>query len=200
ALNRSEFRQNRLFAQVWAAAAWQSLGLSVSPLSPDQAIAVMAFTMGLHEKFNEAVLEYWHNFQYKTLHFLLTQAVGTLRDTQGWQCLDVSLEVCGVRYEAQLGATVRFGRFVPMSLSKKTSPCEEKATELEVRTCHGGEIWKVTSNTYNKEVLIPPFETFEVIGVTWEGEKTRIQLRSTGAYSSYNCEWLRGDSTGHSLG
>ncbi|TRZ10083.1 hypothetical protein HGM15179_017017, partial [Zosterops borbonicus] len=72
-------------------AEWQSHGSRVSPLSsPDQAIAIMAYTMpDVHRDFNAAVRvagrspqQYRKNFHYKMLHFLLTQALRTLRDAQ----------------------------------------------------------------------------------------------------------------------
>uniref|UniRef100_A0A8C3UJY2 NAD(P)(+)--arginine ADP-ribosyltransferase n=1 Tax=Catharus ustulatus TaxID=91951 RepID=A0A8C3UJY2_CATUS len=59
ALNRSEFQKNLLYAKVWpmAVAEWQKWGSPVSPLSsPDQAIAIMAYTMeDLYKEFNDKV-------------------------------------------------------------------------------------------------------------------------------------------------
>ncbi|NXA74308.1 NARE ribosyltransferase, partial [Thryothorus ludovicianus] len=128
ALNCSEFQQNPLFAEVWekAAAEWQRRGLPESPLSSDQAIAIMAYTMeGLYEKFNEAVRTagsssqvYRDKFHYKTLHFLLTQALVTLRDSQVLQCHDVFRGVRGVHFTAECGQQVRFSQFSSTSLSK----------------------------------------------------------------------------------
>ncbi|NXQ23147.1 NARE ribosyltransferase, partial [Peucedramus taeniatus] len=209
ALNRSEFQQNPLFAQVWvkAAATWQRQGPPESPLSPDQATAIMAFTMdGLYSEFNAAVRvagrsrqEYRDNFHFKTLHFLLTDALATLRDTLKGQCRHVFQRVCGVRIEAQLGGTVRFGEFTPALLSKPAGECPN-GTVVEVRTCHGVEIQLFTKHPEEEGVLIPPFETFKVSQVTQEGDKTQIQLQSTETFSKYNCEWLRGDTAGDSLG
>nr|XP_026654744.1 erythroblast NAD(P)(+)--arginine ADP-ribosyltransferase-like [Zonotrichia albicollis] len=209
ALNNSEFEQNEKFAEVWvkAAAEWQSRGTPVSPLSPDQAIAIMAFTMdGLSSMFNDAVRvaghshqEYRDNFHFKTLHFLLTDALATLRDAQKGQCRDAFLKVCDTRFEAQRGDTIRSGLFVPMFLSKPTGECPGE-TMLEVHTCHGVEIQFFTEHPEEKVVLIPPFETFKVTQYIQQGDKTQIQLQSTGTYSKYNCEWLQGDIAGDSLG
>ncbi|NXT09184.1 NARE ribosyltransferase, partial [Prunella fulvescens] len=209
ALNRSEFEQNKKFAEVWvkAAAKWQSRGPPESPLSPDQATAIMAFTMdGLSSIFNDAVRvagrssqEYRDNFHFKTLHFLLTDALATLRDALKGQCQDVFLRVCGVRFETQDGDTVRFGEFMPAFLSKPTGECSDD-TLLELHTCHGVEIQFFTEHPEQKGVLIPPFETFKVTQVTQAGDKTQIQLQSTETFTKYNCEWLRGDITGESLG
>ncbi|XP_059706295.1 erythroblast NAD(P)(+)--arginine ADP-ribosyltransferase-like [Haemorhous mexicanus] len=215
ALNCSEFQKNPLFAQAWvkATAEWQSQGSLVSPLSsPAQAIALMAYTMEdvyekcpnkkcLYEKFNGDVRaagrsrqEYRDNFHFKTLHFLLTQALVTLRDIWGPQCHDVYWGVRGVRFKAEQGDIVRFGQFTSVSLNGTTAKDFGIDTVFQVHTCHGVDIWEFSNYPNENEVLIPPFETFEVIEVSQEGGRARIQLHSTGAFSNYNCEWLRGGS------
>ncbi|TRZ14089.1 hypothetical protein HGM15179_013010 [Zosterops borbonicus] len=118
ALNHSEFQKNPVLAQVWpeAMAEWQRQGSPGSPLSSqDQAIAIM-HTMGAHGMFNIAMhvvgrfsQEYWDNFHYKMLHFLMTEALAMLRNSQKGKCLDVFHRECGVRFQARCGNTVRFG-------------------------------------------------------------------------------------------
>ncbi|XP_054504640.2 erythroblast NAD(P)(+)--arginine ADP-ribosyltransferase-like isoform X1 [Agelaius phoeniceus] len=209
ALNRSEFEQNPLFAKAWtkARATWQSRGSPVSPLSsPAQAIALMAYTVNeLYKEFNRAVRtagrsrqEYRDNFHFKTLHFLLTQALATLRVTRGPKCQNVYRGLCGVRFQAGYGDVVRFSRFMSASQNETASQQFGRDTMFQVYTCHGAEIWEFSNYTSEKEVLIPPFETFEVIKVSQEGESTWIQLSSNGTFSKYNCEWLQGDTTGGS--
>ncbi|NXR52538.1 NARE ribosyltransferase, partial [Hippolais icterina] len=211
ALNRSEFQQNPLFAEAWqkAAALWQRLAAPTSPLSLEQAIAVTAYMMNgrLHSTFNDAVREarrsaqhYREDFPYKTLHFLLTQAVVTLKDAQKEKCHEYLHFDCGVWVEAKLGDTVRFGQFKPIPLGGKNVPCPVE-TVIEVYTCHGVDIGSFTGKPGDLGLLlIPPFETFEVTVLSQEGDKSQIQLRSTGTRSNYNCEWQKGDSTGDSLG
>ncbi|XP_066193406.1 erythroblast NAD(P)(+)--arginine ADP-ribosyltransferase-like [Sylvia atricapilla] len=203
ALNYSEFQKNPFFAWAWteAVAEWQRRGSPVSPLaSPDQAIAIMAFmtysclrtvfTLSMRVA-GRSPQEYRDNFHYKTLHFLLTDALATLRGTQKGKCLDVLYRDCGVLFQAQHGNTIRFSQFTAMSLSKPTEGCTVE-TVFQVHTCHGVDIGLFSKYPENKEVLIPPFETFEVIQVTQEGNKSQIWLRSTGTFSKYNCEWLKG--------
>nr|XP_026654743.1 erythroblast NAD(P)(+)--arginine ADP-ribosyltransferase-like [Zonotrichia albicollis] len=208
ALNRSEFQQNEEFAVVWvkAAAKWQSRGPPESPLSADQATAIMAFTMTDPRTFNDVVhvvgrsrQEYRDNFRLKTLHFLLTDALATLRDAQKGQCREAFLKVCDTRFETQPGETIRFGHFMPVFPSKQIGECPGE-TMLELHTCHGVEIQFFSEHPEPEIVLIPPFETFKVTQYTQKGDKTQIQLQSTGTYSKYNCEWLRGNTTGDNLG
>ncbi|NXD03327.1 NRT2 ribosyltransferase, partial [Certhia familiaris] len=211
ALNQSEFQNNPDFAQAWAkaVAAWQSQSSSMSPLSPEQAIALMAYTMKdtkLYKNFNAAVRtagsspqEYRNNFQYKTLHFLLTQAVLKLREAQGQKCHDV-FRGSPDKFETQTGQEVRFGQFASTSVDRAVAEGYGTGTVFEVHTCHGVDIQAFSYDPKEHEVLIPPFETFKVTDVSQEGDKARIQLRSEKTYSKYSCEWLRGDNTGDSTG
>ncbi|XP_066193468.1 erythroblast NAD(P)(+)--arginine ADP-ribosyltransferase-like isoform X2 [Sylvia atricapilla] len=204
-LIRSEFQKNPLLAQAWEKAkdAWQRRGSPVSPLSsPEQAIAIMAYTMlDAYKDFNNAVhvagrssQDYRDKFHFKTFHFLLTQALVTLRNTQGPHCQDVFRG--GRRYTltAQSGDTVRFGRFTSTSLRKNTAECFGTDMILQVHTCHGVEIHQFSMYPEEEEVLIPPFEIFKVTNVTINGESHRIHLQSNGTSSNYNCEWLKGGS------
>ncbi|CAN8176884.1 unnamed protein product [Coccothraustes coccothraustes] len=204
ALNRSEFQQNPLFAQAWpnATAKWQSRGSPLSPLSSSaQAIALMAYTMDddVYKEFNDAVREagrsrqeYRYNFHFKTLHFLLTHVLQKLRSPN--ECLKVFRGVNRFQFEVKTGANIRFGQFASSSLDKTVAQGYGTDTMFEVHTCHGVDIQKYSFNQSEKEVLIPPFETFEVTKVTREGSTLNIGLRSTGNYSYYDCEWLRGGS------
>ncbi|NXF00228.1 NAR1 ribosyltransferase, partial [Menura novaehollandiae] len=210
ALNRSEFRPNGDFPQAWALAAaeWRVRGSPASPLSPAQAVALLAYTapVPLHRTFNAAVRaagrsrrEYRDNFHFKTLHFLLTDALATLRGRRGQRCHRVSRGVRGVRFEARPGRRVRFGHFASASLRGESSRAFGTDTEFQVQTCQGVAIREFSFFPDEDEVLIPPFETFEVTEVTnatKDGDGARIRLRSAGTQSNYNCEWLRGDTAG----
>ncbi|NXP95935.1 NAR1 ribosyltransferase, partial [Passerina amoena] len=213
ALNRSDFEQNPLFAQAWpkARAEWQNRGSPLSPLSsPAQAIALMAYTMNelkLYKEFNDAVRVAWNssqeyrdNFHFKTLHFLLTQALAMLRKAPTGKCQNVYRGVSEYRFQAKAGDIVRFGQFASASQSEITAETYGSATVFHVYTCHGAEISSFSKYPQEKEVLIPPFETFKVIEVGQEGQRAKIQLRSTGTFSKHNCEWLKGDATGDSWG
>ncbi|KAF4792054.1 Erythroblast NAD(P)(+)--arginine ADP-ribosyltransferase [Turdus rufiventris] len=216
ALNRSEFQNNTLFAEVWpkAVARWQTGGSPVSPLSSsDQAIAIRLFTMvDLYREFNDEVRvagrfpqEYRDNFHFKTLHFLLTDALATLRAAHKEQkCHLVFWGVDYIRYVAMPGDIVRFGHFISSSLSKSVAEMFGKTTVFQVQTYHGVDIKAFAEYPGVDEVLIPPYEKFKVTKVIPKGENVEIHLRSIGTYSTYNCEWLKGGDSlgpwGHPLG
>ncbi|NXQ75158.1 NRT2 ribosyltransferase, partial [Quiscalus mexicanus] len=196
-----EYQRNPHFARGWyhADAEWRKRGSHVSPLaSPGQAVAVMAYTMKyLYKEFNAAVRtaghssqEYRNNFHFKTLHFLLTNALGTLRHAQKGKCHHVFRGVRGVHFKTRRGQRVRFGQFTSTSLSKEVAQKYGTDTIFEVHTCHGVDIQAFSYDPGNREVLIPPFETFKVTKVTQNGQKTKISLRSTGTFSKHNCAWL----------
>ncbi|XP_009098312.2 NAD(P)(+)--arginine ADP-ribosyltransferase 2-like [Serinus canaria] len=201
ALFNFEFQVNPLFTQTWvkAEAEWHKRGSPVSPLvSPAQAVALMAYTTkDIYKDFNAAVRaagrsrqEYQNNFHFKTLHFLLTQALVKLKQAQNRHCHRVFRGVRDVRFQARRGQRVRFGQFTSTSLSKEVAQKYGTDSIFEVQTCHGVDIQAFSFYLSNREVLIPPYETFKVTKVTQDGKRARISLRSTGTFSKHNCAWL----------
>ncbi|XP_066060898.1 NAD(P)(+)--arginine ADP-ribosyltransferase 2-like isoform X1 [Chamaea fasciata] len=203
-LQRSDFLKNDEFASNWAKAMaqWQNRRSVSSPLTPDEAIALMAYTMkelNLYKRFNDAVREagssswkYRNEFHFKSLHFLLTRALQKLRRQN--DCKVVYRGVSGYQFEVNKDDKVRFGQFTSTSLSKTVPQEFGQDTMFTVNTCHGVDIQKFSMYPGEKEVLIPPFETFEVTGVSKIRYRTHIELRSTGNSSNYDCEWLKGGS------
>ncbi|NWV27537.1 NRT2 ribosyltransferase, partial [Origma solitaria] len=201
ALSLSEFGQNPLLARGWekARAEWEQRGSRVSPLSsPAQAITLMAYTMDdLHEEFNMAVRmaghspeEYWDKFHFKALHLLLTDALAALRAQQGQGRHCVYCGVRGVRFTARPGRRVHFGHFASASLCRGKARAFGSDTTFHVHTQYGADIHQFSCYRTEDEVLIPPFETFNVTSVTRRGDKVSIKLNSTGTHSNYTCEWM----------
>ncbi|NXB81350.1 NARE ribosyltransferase, partial [Donacobius atricapilla] len=208
ALNRTEFVPYGDYAEAWsrAVATWDSRPSPGSLLRPEQAIALLAYTMeeGLYLEFNRAVhaagrsrREYLDAFHFKVLHFLLTEALRELRDARGQpRCLHVYRGIDGIRFTGGLGRIVRFGQFASATLMRNVSDSYGTTTTFEVDTCHGADIRDFSNYPQEEEVLIPPFETFKVTNITHRGNSTYIHLRSHGVHSKYNCAWFQGDVPG----
>ncbi|XP_075598883.1 erythroblast NAD(P)(+)--arginine ADP-ribosyltransferase-like isoform X1 [Balearica regulorum gibbericeps] len=203
-LNRTEFT-DKDYAEAWkkGAAEWQSKPHHVSrvpALRREHAVALLAYTWQCdpYTKFNAAVRvagrsreEYLNTFHFKVLHFLLSEALRVLRDAQPQKCHHVYRGIRGIRFTAQQHQSIRFGQFTSASLRKVEALKFGKDTLFSVETCYGVLIRNFSFFTDEEEVLIPPFEIFEVTNITHNGNRAFIQLRSQGASSTYNCEWVK---------
>lgn len=206
-LNRTEFANNSVYAKTWtlAAAEWRSRQGRVPQLlalRPEQAVALLAYTLPepLYEAFNNAVRkagrsreEYLGAFHFKALHFLMSEALRTLRDAQPCRCHRVYRGIRDIRFTAQHHQRVRFGHFTSTSLREESTQPFGQDTLFSVDTCYGVSIRNFSYIPTEEEVLIPPFEIFEVTNVTRDKHRAFIQLRSQGTRSTYNCELVKGD-------
>ncbi|NXW54902.1 NARE ribosyltransferase, partial [Eurystomus gularis] len=202
-LNRTEFANNRVYAQAWtiATAEWRSRrGRVPQTLRPELAIALLAYTQEspLHREFNGAVREagrsrqhYLHDFHFKVLHFLLSEALRALRDAWPHHCHHVYRGVQGIRFTALHRQSVRFGHFTSTSLQRNRTLAFGQDTFFLVETCYGVPIKDFSFYPEEEEVLIPPFESFKVTDVAHERDRVVIQLRSQAANSTYNCELVK---------
>ncbi|NXG06375.1 NRT2 ribosyltransferase, partial [Sakesphorus luctuosus] len=208
ALNLTEFASNSDYSKAWGKATvkWQSRPSMGSRLRPEEAIALMAYTMeeGLYLEFNKATREggisrrhYLYNFRFKVVRFLLTKPLDDLRKEKSHpKCLHVFQGVEGVQFATEPRWIIHFGQFASTSLLKNVSEHYGTDTLFEVDTCHGANIQDFSYYLEEEEVLIPPFETFKVTNVSHQSHTTFIQLCSHGVHSKFNCAWLRGDIPG----
>ncbi|XP_010704570.1 NAD(P)(+)--arginine ADP-ribosyltransferase 2-like [Meleagris gallopavo] len=204
-VNYTEFTQNYVYANGWrkAAAVWQkSWGhLSHPPqLRREQAIAVLAYTAAgkLYQQLNAATRRggrshhtYLQSYHFKTLHFLLTQALQALRKSDPNECYNVYRGVGGIRFTAEKGRAVRFGQFTSTSLNKEVANQFGRDTFFEMKTCHGVPIKQLSFFEYEDEVLIPPFEVFEITNFSIVNGRNQIHLKSKEKKSNHNCELLK---------
>ncbi|NXO01676.1 NARE ribosyltransferase, partial [Rhinopomastus cyanomelas] len=204
-LNATEFRGNQLYADAWAVATqeWRSRqgrrGERPEVLRPELATAILAYTWDspLFQAFNEAVRaggrsrqDYLSRFPFKVLHFLLTEALRLLGGHQGHRCHQVYRGVHGVRFGARRDQLLRLGHFASASLREEKARSFGQDTFFLLETCCGVPVRDFSFYSSEEEVLIPPYETFRVADVSRDGAGVTIRLRSAGATSTYNCEWL----------
>ncbi|KAG8522899.1 GPI-linked NAD(P)(+)--arginine ADP-ribosyltransferase 1 [Galemys pyrenaicus] len=218
-LNLTEFQANKVYAEGWALASSQwrerqawgpEWGLSPTRLPPrppgfrdEHGVALLAYTANspLHKEFNAAVREagrsrahYLNHFPFKTLHFLLTEALQVLGRSQRLpRCHQVFRGVHGLRFRPTgPGATVRLGGFASASLQNVAAQHFGEDTFFGIWTCLGAPIKGYSFFPGEEEVLIPPFETFQVINASRPVQgPARIYLRALGKRSTYNCEYIK---------
>ncbi|XP_074006511.1 erythroblast NAD(P)(+)--arginine ADP-ribosyltransferase-like [Numenius arquata] len=204
-LHHMELKKNSVYAKYWniAKAEWQKKGGHVPKLPgmrAEHVVALKAYTHNgtLYQTFNAAVREagrsrnqYLYKFHFKTLHFLLTQALKILRNAQP-MCYNVYRGNRNIHFTAKPHDLVRFGQFASTSLLKQKAAQFGLDTFFSVYTCYGFPIKSFSFFPNSNEVLVPPYERFEVINIMKQGKTTHIQLRAKGTYSKYNCEWVKG--------
>ncbi|XP_072201251.1 NAD(P)(+)--arginine ADP-ribosyltransferase 1-like [Excalfactoria chinensis] len=201
-VNRTEIAMNKLYADTWkkASAEWQercSRRSDCPQLTQEQAIAVLAYTDngGMYKQFNNDTRQgrrsrqhYLESYNFKVLHFFLTQAVQALRESDPKKCYPVYRGVRGIHFTAEIGTDVRFGQFTSTSLQKAATKQFGQDTFFEATTCYGVPIKKLSFFEDQDEVLIPPYEVFEVTSITTINGRPQIQLHSKGPKSFHNCE------------
>uniref|UniRef100_A0A8C1DRV5 NAD(P)(+)--arginine ADP-ribosyltransferase n=2 Tax=Cyprinus carpio TaxID=7962 RepID=A0A8C1DRV5_CYPCA len=173
-------------------------------LKRKQKIAIYAYTytqiktnLNIYVKFNNDTRYGKQNYtviKYKwySLHFLLTKALHILKKTQN-RCFD-TFRGTNVTFENDvLNKEVRFGSFTSSSLDHRIAEEFESSSCFEIHTCEGADITKYSRFPREKEVLIPPYEKFNVTDIRTGtdqkhcGCKTVFVLNSTGIRSDLNC-------------
>ncbi|XP_041729626.2 ecto-ADP-ribosyltransferase 4 isoform X1 [Coregonus clupeaformis] len=145
---------------------------------------------------------YYRYFLFKSLHFLLTDALRLLRGQDeveaelgqdGKGCLLVYAD-SGRRdnLRGEVGDQVRTGHFVLASTRRYSS-----SFDLTIRTCHGHLLPRSHSrhcrSSSGLNVLVPPYELFRVVAVKrvpnkWGGAlKWHFYLESIGTMTNLNC-------------
>ncbi|XP_017565691.1 NAD(P)(+)--arginine ADP-ribosyltransferase 2-like isoform X1 [Pygocentrus nattereri] len=131
------------------------------------------------------------DFQFYTLHFFLTDAIQQLKEEQT-ECV-TSYRRTNVKFETGvLNKTVRFGSFTSSSLIKSLKEFGEESC-FQIYTCFGAAVEKFSAFKNEKEVIIPPYETFLVTNVEKRHKRNNLwckvvyELRSAGKRSNLQC-------------
>uniref|UniRef100_A0A672LN98 NAD(P)(+)--arginine ADP-ribosyltransferase n=1 Tax=Sinocyclocheilus grahami TaxID=75366 RepID=A0A672LN98_SINGR len=167
-------------------------------LTSDHLSAIYIYTGNhVYNKFTNAVRNEKQNYKDKTfewysLHFFLTDAIQILNKAQN-ACIS-TFRGTNVKFNLDvLNKDVRFGTFTSSSLDRAVAKGFGKVSCFEIITCEGANITKYSNYPGEKEVLIPPYETFNIINVTNRTDENNLwcntvyTLESTGAKSDRNC-------------
>ncbi|XP_067227352.1 ecto-ADP-ribosyltransferase 5-like [Chanodichthys erythropterus] len=170
-------------------------------LKENHSIAMYVYTLHvpkLYSVLNFAVHDGMQNYTDKTfewysLHFLLTEAIQILKETQK-ACYNVTYRGTNFTFGKNvLNTEIRFGTFASSTLNRTIANDFGSASCFEIRTCEGANLTKYSRFLHQKEVLIPPYETFNVTAVKTRAVQpdlwcdTVFVLNSTGKRSHMNC-------------
>ncbi|XP_058938211.1 ecto-ADP-ribosyltransferase 4 [Kogia breviceps] len=202
-----EVESHRSYPRVWQRAhlSWLTQGKALpEDMTITHAVAILVYSSNdsVRSDFSRAMAsaagspqQYKHSFHFKYLHYYLTTAIQLLRkDTVTRNeplCYEVHHEVKGVYLEAPMGATIRFGQFLSTSLLREEVQKFGDQTLFTILTCLGAP---VQDFSLKKEVLVPPYELFEVVNTSYHPRGNWLQLQSAGTQSTYNCQLLKASS------
>ncbi|KAM9363649.1 NAD(P)(+)--arginine ADP-ribosyltransferase 1-like [Symphorus nematophorus] len=149
--------------------------------------------------FNNAVRnqksEYNTTFRYHALHFFLTDAIQTLKAHKKKVCLTGIRGVDVYLSQDILYEEIRFGSFTSSTMAgyKVAKKFGDKSC-FKIKTCFGADISLYSKYDNEAEVLIPPYEVFNVTEIIKRSEQKNLpcevvyQVESTGkTLSNLNC-------------
>ncbi|XP_040892613.1 NAD(P)(+)--arginine ADP-ribosyltransferase 2-like [Toxotes jaculatrix] len=165
------------------------------PLSWNHFRALCAYTAGAYDDLNRAVRKgkasYKTSFEFHALHFLLSDAIRLLKLNQ--RSCYTTYRRSKLLFSGEAGQTIRFGSFASSSFNKDLRQFGRR-TCFEIHTCFGAYLKFYSEfDSDEDEVLIPPFEMFNIVSVDTSGENDLhcdvfYKLETAGVYSSLNCQ------------
>nr|XP_033806423.1 ecto-ADP-ribosyltransferase 5-like isoform X4 [Geotrypetes seraphini] len=207
-LLEKELERNSIFNEAWekAETEWKATkGDGTLPQLPagfkeEHSIAVMVYTGSFYSQLNEAVRltglsnnTYMEHFHYKAFHYYLTRALQLLKKDSSSGCQTVYKGVQGVLFKPSLGIgkTVRFGQFTSASRESFMAELFGTDTFFTITTCLGADLAFLSNQNFEEEVLIPPYEVFNVTEFN-QKDHTFVLKSTKRTCSNYNCAYLGG--------
>ncbi|XP_036889795.1 ecto-ADP-ribosyltransferase 4 isoform X2 [Sturnira hondurensis] len=201
-----ELEARRNYSRVWhnAHLTWLSQDKALPDnMTVTHAVVLLVYTLNnnVRSDFARAMAsaarspwQYKHSFHFKYLHYYLTSAIQLLRERVTMKSDSLCYEVyheADFYLEAYVGATLRFGQFLSASLLSKEAQKVGNHTLFTIFTCLGAPIQDFS---LKGEVLVPPYELFEVVKMSYHSGGNWLQLQSAGNLSTYNCQLLKDSS------
>ncbi|KAG2455520.1 NAR5 ribosyltransferase, partial [Polypterus senegalus] len=183
-----ELNNNTAFRCAWKKAEqyWKSKTFP-SGVDKEVLLAVTAYTSNsCHSNLNEVVKAGVKNVtssNYRSMHFLLTTAMKNLT-----VYTNVTYRGVNVTIRPKVGEAFRFGRFASSSRNRSKAEKFGNETVFIITTRHGIDIANYSLFLDEEEVLIPPYEEFQVTAVN----NNEVTLLSQKATVYYRCVPLSG--------
>jgi len=171
---KKEMTTNSVFATAWRDAE-NNHTTPGDHLSKNHSVAIYTYTnseilnLNLYQKFNNDVRSDKQKYKdgtysWYSLHFWLTEAIQILKKTQN-KCYN-TYRGTNVDFDKNVkGREVRFGQFASSSLNRSVAEVFGTISCYEIYTCKGADVANYSRFPEEKEVLIPPYETFTVSDV-----------------------------------
>ncbi|XP_065810578.1 ecto-ADP-ribosyltransferase 4-like [Labrus bergylta] len=166
-----EWRFNRNFSYAWAVAERNAKKPAHRQLKDDHAVALHMYTQVkfIQQEFNKAVQTGKHEyntygFRFHYLYFYLTDAVKVLRQNST-SCRTTYHRTKTHFNHNVINTNMRFGAFTWASLSKQTFPFNGNVSCFEINSCFGADITYYSASEQMGQVLIPPYEVFQITNV-----------------------------------
>lgn len=203
-----ELEVNKNYSKIWQNAHLKWLNQQKNlpqNMTDTHAVAILVYILNnnIHSDFSRAMAslgtstaQYHHDFHFKYLHYYLTSAIQLLREDllshNIHHCYEVHYESKDVSLKVPIGTIIRFGQFLSTSLLRNKAQNSKNKTFFTISTCLGVP---VDYFSLKEEVLIPPYELFEVVNMSLLPRGNWVQLQSIGNVSTYNCQLLKASST-----
>ncbi|XP_036403189.1 GPI-linked NAD(P)(+)--arginine ADP-ribosyltransferase 1-like [Megalops cyprinoides] len=198
---KNDFNANPEFQTLWQQTK-QTLEKNTDFLKEEHLIALKMYTgSSIYAQFNAATRngasKYKGNFPYKSLYFLLSDAVRRIKENdilinRANRCLTTYRGISLPFKDASVGSEVRFGSFTSSSKNEMTAQAFGKTTCFKIETCLGAEIRSYSVYPGEDEVLIPPYEKFKVIDKSKnKGCDVVYRLKSTGMQCNLLCSLFK---------
>nr|XP_033472811.1 ecto-ADP-ribosyltransferase 5-like [Epinephelus lanceolatus] len=170
----NEKKTNQTFKKAWESSEqYQQNHKNLKPpnMKEQHIVAIHCYTNNenkVYLDFNTAVRtqgpKYNSTFRYHALHFLLTDAIQTLKGEEKVPCVTVYRRTRST-FKQDVNTEIRFGSFISTSMGQYANKSYGETTCFKIETCFGADISSYSAHTDEREVLIPPYEVFKVVGV-----------------------------------
>ncbi|KAL7391279.1 hypothetical protein ABVT39_007105 [Epinephelus coioides] len=171
----NEKNTNPTFKRAWESSEqwYNNFKRSKPALGKDRLVAIYCYTFKdnkVYLDFNTAVRtqapQYKTTFGYHALHFLLTDAIQTLKGEEKLPegedgCVTVYRRV-DTTFDQVVNTQLRFGSFTSTSMGQYANKYFGDKTYFEIYTCFGADVSMYSPYPEEREVLIPPYEVFKV--------------------------------------
>ncbi|GCB85954.1 hypothetical protein scyTo_0026642 [Scyliorhinus torazame] len=178
-------KKNATLNKIWNYAQSRFEGDVPPGLRKEHIIAIFVYTNNgpWYKALNDGIMkfgniaEYNSKFNLTGFHYLLTVALQSLGKSS--EQLHV-YRGTRVPWFGKQGQLMRFGKFASTSHNRSVSERFGNTTLFELNTRYGVAIQNYSLNVTHEEVLIPPYERFEIVGARGTNHACTFVLRSRG--------------------